>query len=362
MPGAQIARVVFFRAFLVFVTLWAALAPARGLGQPLACQNEGKLIIEVEEAVAALKPSLEGALPGILGDLRAKTGAPHCLPLRVEVVRSLENEIPGALPWRLPHWAVGAASPDERRVVVALHRDGNRQDRRRTLIHELAHMAVSDLARGQPVPRWLNEGLAQYLAGEGGKSHQEELARARAGGLTLPLEGLDVSFPGDQKQAHLAYALSLAAVAKMVTETSLPTVIQVVRDIGDGKSAKSAIEARSGMSLRDWDRRILADIPATHAWALLFQDAGSFWWVGGIALILGGFRLKRGRRKQLENVGNGRLRTFAGAGARVLPRGGRVQEVVGYGVRVEVYAPEAPWSPTPHGDDASRLPGIQQRW
>jgi hypothetical protein len=336
---------------LVALFVWGIfVAPGPLRAQEAACQDDDKVILVVEPAIHQLEAEIRQAMPSLLAEMREKVGAPYCLPMRLEVVRTLADPGPTASTWRLPHWAVGAARPTERRLVVALHRDGNRQDRRRTLIHELAHLAVWDLARGNEVPRWLNEGLAQYLADEGGKDHELALARAKTGGVALPLEGLVASFPADQAQAQMAYALSQGVVARMVQAHSLKEVSAIVKDLGEGRDAKEVILERTGKGPRQWEAALLDSISPGFAWSVLLKDASSLWWVGGLALLVGGIGVRRRRRVDLEKRPNGRLRTFYAGPPQPLPGGGQVQELVGYGVRVEVFS-----------DDAPRLPVDPQR-
>src|SRR5262249_30893750 len=100
------------------------------------------------------------ALAAIEADL---AHLPRVDRVEVRLVRHAEDIAAAAPPGRgAPAWAVGTAYPEEGVVVVAMRgRDGAVLDWERTLVHELAHMAL-DRALGGRTPRWLTEGFA-YL-------------------------------------------------------------------------------------------------------------------------------------------------------------------------------------------------------
>lgn len=134
----------------------------------------------------------------------------------VDVVLAPDDATFAALqPGHTPDWADGTAWPD--RGWIYLHapsaRRGDAAPLEQVLDHELVHVLVGRAFGGRPVPRWLQEGLAQYYAGELGPRTAEVLTRAAGTGALLPLRRIAAGFPSDALGAQLAYAQTADFVA-----------------------------------------------------------------------------------------------------------------------------------------------------
>jgi hypothetical protein len=114
--------------------------------------------------------------------------------------------------------------------------------------HELTHL-VFDEAVVNPYsypPRWLNEGLAVYLAkGDTDGDRARVEAAARAGNL-IPLEGLAGQFPTRAGGFSLAYAESVSAVAHLVDRFDERTLARLITSFADGLSLDEAFVAATG--------------------------------------------------------------------------------------------------------------------
>jgi tetratricopeptide (TPR) repeat protein len=131
----------------------------------------------------------------------------------------------------------------------------------RVLRHELAHSFVAARA-GATCPTWLQEGLAQWL--EGGAPEREDAALARrARASRLPrLESLEPPFTGlSEKDATVAYAESLSAVAYLVRHGGEAGVRRLLEALGRGLPAAEALPATFALSYgelqRQWEAHLL---------------------------------------------------------------------------------------------------------
>lgn len=143
------------------------------------------------------------ALPLLSARLGVPAGA------AVDIVIAPTNALFGSLqPGHTPDWADGTAWPD--RGEIFLHapsaRRGHAPRLEQVTDHELVHILVGRAFQGRPVPRWLQEGLAQFYAGELGPQTAEVLTRGAATGRLLPLKRISAGFPADALGAQLAYA------------------------------------------------------------------------------------------------------------------------------------------------------------
>ena len=132
----------------------------------------------------------------------------------------------------------------------------------RVLRHEMAHSFVA-ARTGANCPTWVQEGLAQWL--EGGDPWREDASLAKIARSTrLPqLESLEQPFVGlTEKQAHVAYAGSLSAVAYIVKQYGADGMRRLIASLANGLEPAQALPAAIGLSYADlqraWEQRIVA--------------------------------------------------------------------------------------------------------
>jgi hypothetical protein len=130
--------------------------------------------------------------------------------------------------------------------------------------HELTHI-VFDEAVLNPYtypPRWLNEGLAVYLAKgytDGDRREVEAAARARR---LMPLEGLAGQFPTRAGGFGLAYAESVSAVHHLVDRHDEQTLARLITSFADGLSLEEAFSAATGEGFSAFEDGWLASLGA----------------------------------------------------------------------------------------------------
>lgn len=93
------------------------------------------------------------------------------------------------------------------------------------LTHELSHLVLGAKFRaaGADLPRWLDEGMAQYVAGDWefdidwAAQQGQIMEGAAASGRIVPIEQLDSLFSGDRSEVQLAYAQSYSFVSYLAS-------------------------------------------------------------------------------------------------------------------------------------------------
>src|SRR2546421_9906266 len=123
-------------AFVAVVALFAGAVRADPCRAPVDVVAHGVPSVVVDE-LRAVAPSLEAQVADALA-------LESCAPIHVDVLPAIEGASTLEPPWSLPAWAAGAAEPGDRRIVVAVTAKGERQDRERILLHELAHVGVHE--------------------------------------------------------------------------------------------------------------------------------------------------------------------------------------------------------------------------
>jgi hypothetical protein len=132
--------------------------------------------------------------------------------------------------------------------------------------HELTHLVFAE-AVDNPYhfpPRWLNEGLAVYLAQGYDAGDRATVEQAVRDGSIIPLEGLAGLFPATRDGFSLAYAESVAAVEFFVRTYGETTLVQLIRSYADGVTDDEAFRAAIGLDMAGFDDAWMASIGTTR--------------------------------------------------------------------------------------------------
>ena len=149
---------------------------------------------------------------------------------------------------RAPSWA-GALNDGRIRVPVR-GLSGMDQELSRVLKHELTHSFVQQKTRGNclttncanRVPTWLNEGLAQWMAGDRSGEDAAALVQIFDKGPALPLGRLEGPWMSlDRITAHYAYAWALANIEYIIQTDGMGDVERILDRIGTGMATETAL-------------------------------------------------------------------------------------------------------------------------
>ena len=236
------------------------------------------------------------AMPKLSARLGVSAGAP------IQIVVAPDDASFGSLqPGHTPDWADGTAWPD--RSLIFLHapsaRRGDAPRLEQVLDHEIVHILVGRAFGGRPVPRWLQEGLAQFYAGELGPQTAEVLTRAAGTGALLPLRQISAGFPADSNGAQLAYAQTADFTAFLAQRAgggeSGDVVLRKLLAAGQrGALISDAVYAATGQSLE------LTEAQWQARWGSPWLRADGFAQSGIPAMaatVLLGFGVYRRRRR-----------------------------------------------------------------
>lgn len=277
------------------------VGPVAGPADACVAGRNAPVVVAGHGAVAHLGPEMQARAAVLVEEAAAFTGAPGCAPIHVDLVEGMEDAASLSPAWRLPHWAAGAAQPGDRRVVVGVTAEGRRQDRERTLAHELAHVAITDAAGGR-VPRWFDEGASRVFAGEHGDDDLAALARARLADRVTPLGALVDGFPAGQWDAALAYAVSGRAVRIVLDEGGPGAVARVLAAVRAGADFDDALQAATGRRTWQLAKDVERSISLRHALLIVAKDLELGMGFAAVLLVVGGAQARRRTRRRLAQL------------------------------------------------------------
>jgi len=202
-----------------------------------------------------------------------------------------------------PPWISGFADAERNLVVLFPNRARSYpSDSLETLFHhEVAHILFSRAARGRPVPRWFNEGLALAAERPVGLGDRSRLAwtLVRYGGISLAeLERLfGTNLAADQR----AYTIASALVRDLLRAHGEASAGRILSMVGRDHPFDEAFETATGEPLpvaidRFWSRQ--------RQWArwIPFLTGPAFLWMAITLLALFAIRAHRLRRAKQRRL------------------------------------------------------------
>jgi hypothetical protein len=188
---------------------------------------------------------------------------------------------------------VAYAIPEKLAIVIDLTRmSGNPFTTEITLKHELCHLLLHRRMGNTDMPKWLDEGIAQWIS-EGipelaATPGESLLTSAALSGSLLSLESLDRSFPRDGGRLALAYEESRSVVEYIVKNYGRDGILNLLESLRKGATLDDAVQVALMVTLpeleKSWQKEqlgltaLLAYL-AVHLYTILFALAAvlTFW-------------------------------------------------------------------------------------
>ena len=128
-----------------------------------------------------------------------------------------------------------------------------------TLKHELCHLLLHSQMGDRRLPRWLDEGVCQWVSDGIGEFILDQdrslLSDAVRNRSYIPLEAMEGSFPSDQDGLGLAYEESKSFVLYLIGHYGKASLLNALRDIRTGERTKTAFLREFSAPLVTLERR-----------------------------------------------------------------------------------------------------------
>lgn len=231
----------------------------------------------------------------LLATQRPLPGLPEDAPTGVHAVLAHSpeafDEATGAV---VPEWRAGVAIPSLRMLVMPTGEGVRVLDGEglQTLRHEWAHLGLHAYMGDLRVPRWFNEGYAQWASGGFDASESWRLRVLIATNRAPAMDSLELRWPAGRAQAQTAYLLAASAVTYLL-ESGGEEGLRIFLDRWrEQRSFESAFRETFGLTVgqfeEDWERHV----KERYGWLFVLSRSSVFWLLLALVLLF----MVRGRQ------------------------------------------------------------------
>jgi hypothetical protein len=193
---------------------------------------------------------------------------------------------------RIPEWGIGAAIPASNTIVLRI--TGNV---RRTMHHELAHLALHSVV--ERVPVWFDEGYASLAAGEWSRLGALRVNWALMTGAVPHFAQVTRDIRSGAAHAQTAYALATAAVAHLERLGGEDGLERLLENLANSGNFDRALRTTYNVSLGQFEVLWQKDLRTRYGWVLFFSSLTVFWTVLAVVLVsLWGWRRRRDKARR----------------------------------------------------------------
>lgn len=128
-----------------------------------------------------------------------------------------------------------------------------------TMKHELSHLLVHQHAGGRRIPKWFDEGIAQWVSEGIGElfidPKKPPLNEAVLAGKIIPMKALTDVFPMERDILPLAYEQSRSLVTYMIEKHGLESILDILEGLKKGESWEDAVRHTLGIPFLELEDR-----------------------------------------------------------------------------------------------------------
>lgn len=202
---------------------------------------------------------------------------------------------------QVPSWIVGYAKGSERTIVLLPDRVRSYPYGSLELVflHEIAHVLITQASKGQPVPRWFNEGLAMVSSDPWDLEDQARLMWTMLAKEQTTFTEVDALFHQDADSAKQAYGLAGAFVRYIIAQRGPDTPGRILSYIAQGTPFPQAFAQVMSRTVEQAEADFFIQQSLWNRWAPLITSGGTIW-VGMVLLVLVAFWVQRKRAKGIK--------------------------------------------------------------
>lgn len=295
------------KKILIFSFIILFLVPAeRGLGGKPAVLLGDDVLVLFEPPLTAAAEEVIRIYPGIKSEIEKRFR--WKLDYKPTVILVKEREKFQSM---AGHSLFVAFANSEKKLIVIDYSRMNVQPftLATTIKHELCHLLFHHHIRGGNLPRWFDEGVAQWASDGIGEiimaNGKRMLNRASISGNYIPLGRLKHHFPRNDIALSLAYEESKSCVEYITGTYGSDSLLDVMNRLKEGETMDDAVLWSLSVSLEEleenWHEHLRKQVPwLTYLSMNLYQI---LFLLGAVITVIGfiRYRIKKRRQKDWED-------------------------------------------------------------
>lgn len=196
--------------------------------------------------------------------------------------------------------------------IIAIHvsqATGNPYVLRETFIHELCHLVLHEHIGGASPPRWLDEGICQWVSGSLGEIAAGEALDTSGISIALhpiPMHALEDRFPDSGLLMLRAYAQSRSFVEYVISQYGKEGLQKILQILKEGHRLDQAIGQALDISYAELEQEWLRYIRERNVWLIWASQHlhDILFFAGAVLTIIAFARVwARKRRRNAEDEG-----------------------------------------------------------
>ena len=227
---------------------------------------------------------------------------PSAVLIQVVSSRGAFGKDQPAQPGEIPGWAAGTAYPSRQLIFIRqpVGADLTYNDIAEVVTHEYTHIAVGYYLNEKEIPRWFEEGVADFISSGRSWSAAATIGIASLSGRLISFEALDSYWPSSQSEADIAYAQAADFVDFIESRYGPGAIRAILEKIQKTGDFNSAVIMVTGKPLQALEYAWLDHVIKKYRWIPLLTGGVGIWMLGSLLVIVGYFRKRRINRLKLQ--------------------------------------------------------------
>ncbi len=262
------------RTLFLFILSLAALPNGPAVGRETGSVETAEVIVHYDEPLGGVAKETAESYPTIWQSLKSRLGWELDYRPEIRIVKDREVFVEmGA-----GGYAVAFAVPGRGLIVI-----DNARVRidpfslEPTLAHELTHLILHRQIPEGALPRWLDEGVAQWASGGASEIALMEgtgprLKQAVLSGRWVPFRSLAGPFPADDPDLSLAYEQSRSFVEFIVGRYGSAGLLRILGGLKNGKRIEAAVFEAVSVSFGELETDWRDDLNRQVSWIVYLID------------------------------------------------------------------------------------------
>ena len=175
-----------------------------------------------------------------------------------------------------------------------------------TLKHELCHLLLHQHIRPENLPKWLDEGICQWVSDGIGElfvnRNLSGLDAAVMSGRIIPFTKLTNYFPRDKASLMLAYEQSKSVIGFIDRQYGNSAILNLLEHLKNSDTVEEAVMDSLGISIDRLEKEWLDYLESTPRWLVFLANNiyGILFFLAAVLTFLGFIRLLRRRKRVYE--------------------------------------------------------------